>query len=364
VLGLSSGANDIIAKPSNAGGVSVQVVNPLEVPNWDAIVGAHPSATFFHSSAWANVLVQSYGYAPRYLIVKSQEGLLAALPMMEVKSWLTGKRGISLPFTDECGAIGTDEDSLHAVFEHAVALASSSKWDYFECRGGAALASSVPSPGLFVGHRLDLRPGDASVLAGISSSTRRAVRKAEQSGLCVEFSTDIDTVRAFHELLCKTRKRHGLPPQPFSFFREIHRHILGDGKGWIALARLGKRPVAGAVFFQFGSTAVYKYGASDDTMQHLRANNLVMWQSIQRLIQDGTHTLDFGRTSIGNDGLRKFKLGWGTTERPVDYFRYDCRKESYVSMNDRASGWHNRFFRMLPTPISRLVGKVFYKHAA
>jgi GNAT acetyltransferase-like protein len=364
VPGLSSGTEDINAKPSSAGGISVQVVNPLEIPNWDARVSELPSATFFHSSAWASVLLGAYGYNPLYLIVQDSERLHAALPIMEVKSWLTGNRGISLPFTDECGAIGTEIGPVEALFGTLQALSRTKNWAYFECRGGAGLDPGGRSAALFVGHRLDLRPGPDVLFSGVSSATQRAIRKSEQSGLSVEFSRDLDTVHAFHDLLCKTRKRHGVPPQPFSFFEQIHRHILESGKGWIAVARLGTTPVAGAVFFHFGSTAVYKYGASDDAYQHLRANNLVMWHSIQRLSRDGFQVLDFGRTSSGNEGLRRFKLGWGSTERPIDYLRYDCRKESYVAIHDQASGWHNKVFRLLPGPVSRLIGTVLYKHAA
>jgi hypothetical protein len=277
---------------------------------------------------------------------------------------LTGKRGISLPFTDECGIIGTDEGAHRVIFDHLVNLSKTKGWSYFECRGGPRLAPNATVSVGFFGHRLDLNRSEDQILEKTASSTRRAIRKAEQSGLSVEFSRGLDTVHAFHDLLCKTRKKHGMPPQPFSFFAEIHRRVLEAGNGWIALARLGRIPIAGTVFFQFGNKAVYKYGASDERFQHLRANNLVMWNSIQRLCRDGVQTLDFGRTSIDNEGLRKFKLGWGTTEHSVEYSRYDCRKERFVVSDDRSSGWHNRLFRTLPTSISRLMGAALYKHAA
>lgn len=359
-----SSANAGTPKPLSPEGAAVQVVNPMDIPDWDLRVASHASATFFHSSAWASVLFHSYGYTPLYLTVHDRDHLLAALPIMEVRSWLTGKRGISLPFTDECGALGPDGAALSGLFDRLLELSRTNKWDYFECRGGPKPMGDVPASISYFGHRLDLRPGPNALFEACGSSTRRAVRKAEQSGLSIEFSRELDTIRTFHELLCKTRKRHGLPPQPFSFFRQVHRHILQTGKGWVALARIGQTPIAGAVFFKFGQSAVYKYGASDEAFQHLRANNLVMWESIQRLCSEGIQFLDFGRTSANNEGLRRFKLGWGPTECTTDYFRYECRKGCFVSSSDRTSGWYNRLFRILPNPISRLMGSVLYKHAA
>ena len=153
-------------------------------------------------------------------------------------------------------------------------------------------------------------------------------------------------------------------PQPFSFFAQIQRQVLAANQGWIVLAHQGGLPVAGAVFFHFGHQAIYKFGASDETKQQLRANNLVMWHAIQRCAREGLTHLDLGRTSLTNDGLRKFKLGWGAQEQRIDYLRYDLRQSAFVTARDEATGWHNRFFQALPVPISRLAGALLYRHIA
>jgi lipid II:glycine glycyltransferase (peptidoglycan interpeptide bridge formation enzyme) len=130
------------------------------------------------------------------------------------------------------------------------------------------------------------------------------------------------------------------------------------------LARQAGQPVAGAVFLHFGRHAIYKFGASDEAHQQLRANNLVMWRAILHYASEGFSDLDFGRTSLGNDGLRKFKLGWGAGEEQVAYTRYDLRHSAYVTARDAAHGWHNRLFRALPPPLSRLAGALLYRHIA
>jgi len=72
----------------------------------------------------------------------------------------------------------------------------------------------------------------------------------------------------------------------------------------------------------------------------------------------------FRPDSLENEGLRRFKLGWGTQERRIDYFRYDQRKAAFVTARDESSGWHNRIFRMLPVSLSRLIGAASYRHVA
>ncbi len=222
----------------------------------------------------------------------------------------------------------------------------------------------APASLSFRGHALKLDPDPTALFSRVDSSTRRAVRKAEQSGLSVEISTSPEAVRTFYHLLCLTRRRHGLPPQPFAFFQAIQRHILAQNQGIVVLARLNQVPVAGAVFFHFGSTALYKFGASDESLQHLRANNLVMWRALAWYGEKGYASLDFGRTSLANEGLRRFKLAWGATERLVEYFKYDRAAARFVSDRDESSGWHNRLFRLLPPALSRLIGTAAYKHMA
>jgi hypothetical protein len=123
-------------------------------------------------------------------------------------------------------------------------------------------------------------------------------------------------------------------------------------------------PVAAAVFFHWGKKAIYKYGASDEAYQHLRANNLVMWEAIKRYARNGFDQLHFGRTSLINEGLRRFKLGWNTEETMIEYVRYDWKEGGFVTAKDEASGWYNRVFRVLPVSVSRLVGSLLYRHVA
>jgi hypothetical protein len=118
-----------------------------------------------------------------------------------------------------------------------------------ECRNyDVAWDGATPSLE-FYGHVVDLEVGTEKLFKGLDSSTRRGVRKAEAGGLKVEFSADEDSIRTFYNLHCGTRRRHGLPPQPFRFFENIQRYMLGPGRGFVAIAKMGGQSVAAGVFF-------------------------------------------------------------------------------------------------------------------
>ena len=50
--------------------------------------------------------------------------------------------------------------------------------------------------------------------------------------MTVEILQSVEAVRIFYSLQCQTRKKHGLPPQPFKFFLNIHKHILSQKWEW------------------------------------------------------------------------------------------------------------------------------------
>jgi lipid II:glycine glycyltransferase (peptidoglycan interpeptide bridge formation enzyme) len=97
----------------------------------------------------------------------------------------------------------------------------------------------------------------------------------------VTFDNSWQSVETFYRLNSITRKHHGIPPQPKKFFKKIFEYIISARKGFVVLALQQGKPIAGAVYFLFGSEAIYKYGASDKEYQPLRPNNLVMWEAIK-----------------------------------------------------------------------------------
>ena len=137
----------------------IRSLNPLEQPGWDKLVASHPGATLFHSTSWAAVLHHTYGHIPNYFCAMKGERLAAALPVMEVNSLLTGRRGVSLPFTDECPVLSDGSIDDEELFEQAAAVGRRRKWRYLECRGTNNLALTA-SPSLsFYGHVLYLPSG-------------------------------------------------------------------------------------------------------------------------------------------------------------------------------------------------------------
>jgi lipid II:glycine glycyltransferase (peptidoglycan interpeptide bridge formation enzyme) len=246
--------------------------------------------------------------------------------------------------------------------DRVVDFAQERRWRHLEIRGGKAFQSASSSVATFYGHTLDLRRRVEGLAARFDSPVRRAIRKAQRSNVSVFVDRNREAIGDFYRLHVQTRRRHGLPPQPTSFFLNIHEHIIKPGLGFIVLARRESRPVAAAIFFRFGKNALYKYGASDKRFQEFRANNLVMWQGIQFLVRAGVEKLHFGRTECENDGLRRFKLSWDTQEETIDYFRVDPSGRQCLTPARHNSVFHKKIFGSLPLVFNRLAGSIIYPH--
>src|SRR5580765_2046799 len=96
-------------------------LDPLVDPRWHVLVGRHPRASIFHSVAWLNVLQKTYGYEPVVFGYPDPEsGLRSGIVFCKVRSWLTGKRLVCLPFSDHCDPLVDRENE----FQQLLAIAA------------------------------------------------------------------------------------------------------------------------------------------------------------------------------------------------------------------------------------------------
>jgi hypothetical protein len=343
--------------------VSRHVLDPLKRGGWDDWLQSHPEATVFHSTAWTRVLSETYGYRPHFWAVHD-ERRSGFLPVLEVDSPLTGRRGVCLPFTDECQPLVSDALTYRSMLREVLRYGEARRWRYLECRGGRKLLEGVPASLCFYRHTLELCPDEGRLFGRCKDGVRGTIKKAERVGLKVELSQSQEAMRTFYSLHCRTRQRRGLPPQPFSFFSNICQHILSKNLGFVAVARNGTAPISAAVFFHTRKQAVYKFAASDHAFRHWGGNSLVLWEAIKWYAGHGFGSLDFGRTSIIHEGLRSFKRAWATKEEQIEYFKFDFRKGCFVLDKDNVFGWYNRVFKMMPVWLSRLTGALVYRHMA
>ncbi len=342
-----------------------ELVDPLNEPRWNDWIQDFEAATFFHTAEWASVLAETYRYPVHYGVLRDANRVVALLPMMEVNSFLTGRRGVSLPFSDECAPLLSEGVSPESIVEPMREFGLRRGWDYLELRGEAGSVNGAVQSDEFLVHRLELGAGEERQFGKIKAAHQRNVRQARGNSIEIHHLRSREAIEAYYSLHCLTRKRQGLPPQPIRFFRILQERVLAKGHGFVLLARSGGQWIAGGVFFRFGSKAIFKFGASDFHFQHLRANNLVMWKAIHHLSDTGATELSFGRTCRENQGLLQFKRGWGAEETILRYYRVGIRKKARPikpEVRGAATRTAAVIMRHLPISVLRLLGGLSYRH--
>jgi CelD/BcsL family acetyltransferase involved in cellulose biosynthesis len=287
---------------------------------WIPFAVSRPNSSMFHHPSWALALAECYGHRPFIVAVCDDAGRIrAGLPVVEIGGWLVGRRWMSLPYTDHCAPLCEDEEALAALTQALIYIYAQGRVSSMELRWELPNHEAIHSGCQHVRHSLRLDPGTQAVLGGFHRTHRQNIATAERRGVRIEWGVELAQLDAFYDLHLETRRRKGVPVQPRRFFDLIKRRVMDHGLGFILLAFKGSSCVAGGLFLYWHKTLTFKYAAASVEDQELRANNLLTWTAIRWACEGGLTLFDWGRTDLANNGLRRFKNGWGAEETPLVY---------------------------------------------
>jgi CelD/BcsL family acetyltransferase involved in cellulose biosynthesis len=343
--------------------VSAYEIDPLCDPRWAALVDRHPQSSVFHSSNWLKALHAVYGYKPVVMATdRAGMPLTNGLVFCLVKSWLTGRRLVSLPFSDHCEPLIERLDELDEALSRMKRYIDEDGWKYLEIRPVYREPNS--RTGLVRGakyflHRLDLRLAERELFRIFHKDcVQRKIRRAEKEKLRYEEGASEELLDQFYRLLVMTRRRQYLPPQPLNWFRGL---IAAFGKDLkIRVASKDGAAVASILTLSHKKTIVYKYGCSNAPFNNLGGMALLFWKAIQEAKDLGFEEFDMGRSDVDNLGLIAFKEHWGASGTPISYWTYPQSGIGLPSM------WKDKFARrvvsVVPDLALKTVGRLLYRH--
>lgn len=346
----------------------VAAFQPLDDPRWGDFLRRHPRSSVFHTTEWLTALRQTYGYEPIALTTCPAEAdLTNAVVFCHVKSWLTGRRLVSLPFSDHCDLLvdsATDLDTIILGLRKTQALANAGYVELRPMRALNWLDNRSNSSYTYCLHSIDLRPSVDDLLRNChKESTQRKIRRAERESLDYEEGRSTSHLEAFHRLMALTRRRHSVPPQPKSWFQNLI-DSFGD-RLKIRVALRNKMPIAAILTLRHKETLLYKYGCSDSRFHNLGGMHLLFWRSILEGKQDGLREFDLGRSEWNNSGLIMFKDRWGAKRLALTYVRLGSRARVDAFEKD-GKDLKSRIARMvikrLPVPVLSVAGNRIYRH--
>ena len=300
-------------------------LDPVRDSRWPLFLQRHRLGSVFHTSGWLEALSRTYGYKPAALTTsRPGSDLVNGLVFCRVQSWLTGRRLISLPFSDHCEPLVSSPDELSTLLSALRLEAEAGEYKYIEFRPLSSLFAAeagLTKSDSFCYHKLDLSPTARELFRGFHKDcVQRKIHRAEREGLVYEEGRPVELLRKFYRLHVITRRRLQVPPQPFAWFRNLA-ECMGE-KLKVRVASKDGTPVAGIVTLQHGHSLVYKYGASDKAFSRLGGTQLLFWRAVEDAKSQGLLEFDLGRSDWQNEGLIRFKDQLGAARSSVQYYRH------------------------------------------
>jgi CelD/BcsL family acetyltransferase involved in cellulose biosynthesis len=330
---------------------------------WPRFLDRRADASIFHTPGWLEALRSTYGYEP-VVYTSSSPGteLNDGLLFCRINTWLSGKRLVSVPFSDHAALLTDDGSVLRRMFSLLEEQVNAKACKYIEIRPVLQVHSDLlgfATSSRFYLHKLSLDKNLAALFESFhKNSVQRKIRRAEREGLTYKEGRSEELIQQFYRLLLPTHRRHGLPPQPISWFRNLVT-CLGE-KITIRVASSKDRDVASIITLTHKNRMVYKYGCSDTRFHNLGGMAFLFWRAIQDAKSGGLEELDMGRSDCDNAGLISFKEHWGAKRNTIDYLGYPAKSRPNHNL------WHlkaaRKVFALLPTAVLPPVGQLLYRH--
>jgi CelD/BcsL family acetyltransferase involved in cellulose biosynthesis len=161
-----------------------------------------------------------------------------------------------------------------------------------------------------------------------------------------------------------TRKRLGLPPQPYVFFESLWTTFFESGRLSLLLAKKNGEATAALILFKFKDRVSAEIAASDERYRDISPNHYLFWEAIKLACEQGYRIFDFGRTSPNNHSLMDFKERWGT--KVIDLHEYYYPRQLSEKFAEPEGSIRYKLIknicRNVPTFASQCIGHFCYRH--
>ncbi|HQZ01394.1 MAG TPA: FemAB family PEP-CTERM system-associated protein [Thauera sp.] len=342
--------------------IKVKLLSSEHAARWDAFVRACPQATFFHLSAWQEIVRTVFRHRTFFLFAERDGQIIAVLPLAEVKSRLFGHALTSLPFCVYGGiaaAADAGGDAVALLEGEADSLARQLGVQHLECRNLQPRHPDWPRQDLYVTFRKEILPEvDANMLA-IPRKQRAMVRKGIKNELVSHIDSNVDR---FFALYADNVLRHGTPALPKKFFQRL-KETFGDDCEVLTVTDAAGRTLSSVLSFYFRDEVLPYYAGDDLAARDLAANDFKYWELMRRACERGCKVFDYGRSKIGT-GPYSFKKNWGFEPQSLSY-EYRLYKRDSVPQNNPMNPKYRAFialWKRLPLGVANAIGPHIVRH--
>jgi serine/alanine adding enzyme len=339
--------------------VDIRVVAGTDGDGWRRAVDAARHATLAHAPEWFTVIQRAYGHDPLYLAADSDAGC-AVLPAFVVRRPLSGTVVTSMPFLDSGGPCGASPAVAALLVDRLIAEARLRRARMLELRCAERLPLDMQPLDTKVNMTLALGADPGVLWRRFDKGVRNQIRKAERSGLRVEFGGPAQ-LPAFYDTFVERMRDLGSPVHALAFLGAV---VGGFGsRARVVLVKKGSETIGGLVAVAFKDRLIVPWATCLKEHFALCPNMLLYWETIRTACVEGFARFEFGR-STRQSGTYQFKRQWGAQEEPLLWYRIPIAPRRSSPDFDRSASRDllARMWQRLPLGVTRQLGPHIRKY--
>ena len=291
---------------------------------WDQVVSRSEYATFFHTSTWARIVVETY---PHFCIATKgfvlDDGTVAIVPLVGAVERNGFFEWFESMFPGGYGGAIAERDLTQIETDYIFQHLTNAHTAYIHVMGNPYTDQSLPpsfSRSLEYTHVLDLAEGFDAVFSNYSRGKKKSTRKARQMGVEIGVATTEEEFKSYYEVYEDTLRRWGsstLVSYPYRLFDQIYRCHSEDIRLWVA--RVEGKIVSGSLNFYHNRNVLAWHGATLESYFGYHPVPLLRTEIVKDACERGFRYYDFS-PSGGLKGVENYKDLFGAQK--LSFYSY------------------------------------------
>jgi hypothetical protein len=296
---------------------------------WDEFVYNHPLGNIFQTSYYANIF--SERFLDWYLVILLEQNEIVGGMLSQVWPYLGFRNYRLATFKSVYGPLILEKEEyvpivIRSMFDkvikikplqHIILTSSYRHSEEIKNLGYSEVHHAIK--GTFI---IDLRKSEKELWRSLEKRCRYAIKRAQKLGVrIVKMDRDFSPY-LYYRIHLETARRLNITPNPLSFYTNIWRN-LADKFADFYFALFDNKPIAAAIIFKYKNMAYYYSSALLKEFKNTNAMNLLIWNLLLNLKDEGYKFFDMLFHPAKNDtespeyGLYIFKRSFGGQEVPI-----------------------------------------------
>ncbi len=321
---------------------------------WDAYVATCPSASLYHLWAWRTLNEEEFGHQTWSYAAIEHGRILGIFPIVQLRTWLFGRLGCSMPFVNYGGPAADTPEIDAALLAEGERMSIRDRLKYLEVRTIRPLPGEYPFSTRKVSLTVDI-PAEADAMwNGFHTNHRKHIRRAQKEGF-VGREGGRELLDDFYTVIEESWRDVGTPLYDKRYFERLF-DVLGT-RLTITAIYFGSTVAAAALHGTFRSTGEGLWLGIRNQFRERYAGYLLYWEILRGASGRGIQTFHLGR-STADSGAEAFKKKWNAYPKPLYWYYCGLQGRPIPALNVDNPRYRLaiELWRKLPLNVTREIG--------